>query len=204
MRTIWLLLCGVMVCFGAACTQKATFDHKKGEAMVEETSGNKKKDTPGGSPINYENAMKIMGERFGKDSLIAIATTDGKRLYNRIVDAYYENGAFYVSTSAASNKMKHIAINPEVAIGAVDWFSGHGVGKNLGWVLEPQNAEIRAKLRKAFVWYDSANNEQDKNCIILEIRLTDGMLIKDHHAIRYQIDFSNESALLSENWGAFV
>jgi hypothetical protein len=152
----------------------------------------------------FNNAMGIMTERFGKDSLIAIATTDGEQLFNRIVDAYYENGAFYVSTYALSHKMNQIDANPQVAICAVDWFSGHGVGKNLGWVLEPCNADIRAKLRDAFVWYDQANNEQDRNCCILEIRLTDGMLIKDHHAIRYQIDFLNQTALLSENGGAFV
>ena len=152
---------------------------------------------------NYENAASIMTERFGKDSLIAIATTDGKRLYNRMVDAYYENGTFYISTNALSNKVKQVEVNSEVAVCAVDWFSGHGIGKNLGWVLDPQNAEIRAKLREAFVWYDAVNNEQDKNCCILEIRLTDGMLIKDHHAIRYLIDFTNKSALLSENGGEF-
>ena len=153
---------------------------------------------------NYENAMNVMAERFGKDSLIAIATTDGKRLHNRMVDAYFENGAFYVSTYALSNKMKQIESNPEVAVCAVDWFSGHGNGRNLGWVLDPKNAEIRLKLREAFsAWYDHANNEQDENCCILEIRLTDGMLIKDHHAVRYQIDFTNKSALLSENWGEF-
>ena len=152
---------------------------------------------------SFENAMNIMAERFGKDSLIAIATSDGERLYNRIVDAYYENGAFFISTNALSNKMKQIEVNSEVAVCAVDWFSGHGTGKNLGWVLEPQNEEIRSKLREAFVWYDDANDEQDKNCSILEIRLTDGMLIKDHHAVRYQIDFLNRSALLSENWGEF-
>jgi hypothetical protein len=152
---------------------------------------------------NYENAMNIMTERFGKDSLIAVATTDGTRLFNRMVDAYYENGAFYVSTYSLSNKMRQIDGNPDVAVCAVDWFSGHGIGTNLGWVLKPENAEIRAKLRSAFDWYDFANNEQDENCCILEIRLTDGMLIKDHHAIRYQIDFANESALLSENWGEF-
>jgi len=135
---------------------------------------------------NYENAINIMAERFGKDSLIAIATKDGERLHNRMVDAYYENGSFYVSTYALSNKMRQIEAHPDVAVCAVDWFSGHGAGKNLGWVLEPQNAEIRSKLREAFEWYDHANNEQDNNCCILEIRLTDGMLIKDHHAIRYQ------------------
>jgi len=152
---------------------------------------------------NYENAISIMTERFGKDNLIAIATTDGERLYNRIVDAYYENGAFYVSTHALSSKMMQIESNPEVAVCAVDWFSGHGKGKNLGWVMVPQNTDIRLKLREAFEWYDFANNEEDINCCILEIRLTDGMLIKDHHAIRYQIDFENESALLSVNGGEF-
>ena len=152
----------------------------------------------------YENAMSIMTERFGKDSLIAIATTDGERLYNRMVDAFYEDGAFYVSTNALSSKVKQSEMNPNVAVCAIDWFSGHGTGKNLGWVLDPKNAEIRSKLREAFSeWYDHANNEQDKNCCILEIRLTDGMLIKDHHAVRYQIDFENKSALVSENWGEF-
>jgi len=147
--------------------------------------------------------MIIMNERFGKDSLIAVATIEKERLFNRIVDAYYENGAFYISTNALSGKITHIKEHPEVAVCAVDWFSGHGIAKNLGWVLTPQNAEIRGKLRAAFEWYDHANNEQDENCCILEIRLTDGMLIKDHHAIRYQIDFLNQSALLSENWGEF-
>lgn len=152
---------------------------------------------------NYKDAVNIMTQRFGKDSLIAVATTDGECLYNRMVDAYYDDGAFYISTNALSNKVKQIELKPQVAVCAVDWFSGHGNGRNLGWVLDPQNAEIRAKLREAFVWYDEVNNEQDPNCCILEIRLTDGMLIKDHHAIRYQIDFANKEALLSENWGEF-
>jgi len=152
---------------------------------------------------NYEKAMGIMTERFGKDILIAVATTDGERMYNRIVDAYYENGSFYISSHGLSNKMKQVESNPEVAICAVDWFSGHGSGRNLGWILDPKNAELRVKLREAFVWFDDANDENDKNCCILEIRLTEGMLIKDHHAVRYKIDFENKSALLSENWGEF-
>lgn len=151
----------------------------------------------------YDDAARIMQERFGKDTLIAIATTDGERMYNRMVDAYYEDGAFYVSTNTLSNKMRQIERHPCVAVCAVDWFSGHGEGRNLGWVLDPKNARIRAKLREAFAWYDAANDEQDQNCCILELRLTDGMLIKEHHAIRYQIDFTHKSALRSENWGAF-
>jgi hypothetical protein len=37
---------------------------------------------------NFENAMEIMVDRFGKDNLIAIATTDGKQLYNRILAVF--------------------------------------------------------------------------------------------------------------------
>ena len=152
----------------------------------------------------FKTAMEIMVERFGKDNVIAVATTDGERLYNRIVDAYFEDGSFYISTNGKSSKMKQIEGYPEVAVCAVDWFSGHGTGRNLGWVMKPENADIRLKLREAFAaWYDFANNEQDENCCILEIRLTDGMLIKDHNAIRYQIDFPNKTAKLSENWGEF-
>ncbi len=153
---------------------------------------------------NYENAMQIMTERFSKDSLIALATMDDNGMHNRIVDAYYEDGAFYVVTYLPSNKMQQIIKSPNVAICSIDWFNGHGVGENIGWVLEPKNAEIRLKLREAFsAWYDDANNEQDENCCILKIRLVDGMLIKDHHAVRYQIDFVNKSAKVSENWGEF-
>ena len=152
----------------------------------------------------YETAMNIMAERFGKDTLIAIATTEEGALRNRMVDAYYEDGAFYVATYGLSNKMRQIEKNPDVAVCSADWFSGQGIGENLGWALAPENAEIRLKLREAFaVWYDLANNEQDKNCCFLKIRLTTGMLIKDHHALRYQIDFTGKSAKLSENWGEF-
>ncbi len=146
----------------------------------------------------FNESTKIMVDRFSKDSILAVATTDGKHLYNRMVDAIYVDGSFYLTSNSLSNKIVQIESHPEVAVCAVDWFTGHGIGKNLGWVLEPKNQEIRAKLREAFsAWYDHAINEEDKNSCILEIRLTDGLLIKDHNKIRYQIDFSNKSAVLS-------
>ena len=42
--------------------------------------------------------------------------------YVRYVNAYYENGAFYIITYALSNKMIHIENNSTVAI-AGDWFT---------------------------------------------------------------------------------
>ena len=40
------------------------------------------------------DAEQIMGERFGKDTIIALATTENGVPYVRYLNAYYENGAF--------------------------------------------------------------------------------------------------------------
>ncbi len=134
-------------------------------------------------------ARKIMNDRFHKDSLIALATIEGTTPHVRTVNSYYEDGSFYVITYALSNKMKQLADNPAVAI-CGDWFTAHGVGENLGWILDKKNADIANKLRTAFSsWYSNGHtNEADPNTVILHIRLTDGVLL--HHGTRFDIDFT--------------
>ena len=158
----------------------------------------------------YEEGLKLLDEKFGnnKDNIISLATiareinTDGNpHPVVRDVDAYYENGAFYVVTYAQSNKMQQIAQNPEVAITVgAQWFNALGTGENLGWVLDPKNTDIRAKLRTAFAaWYEMANNENDENCCVLAIRLTKGTLNINHWEKLYHMDFVNETDM--ENGG---
>ncbi|MDY5014656.1 MAG: pyridoxamine 5'-phosphate oxidase family protein, partial [Eubacteriales bacterium] len=53
-------------------------------------------------------AEKKMAERFGKDTIISLATTEDNMPYVRYVNAYYENGAFYIITYALSNKMRQL------------------------------------------------------------------------------------------------
>ena len=60
-------------------------------------------------------AKKIMMERFGKDTVIALATIEKEVPYVRYVNAYYENGAFYI-----------------VAI-AGERFTAYGKGSNWGY-----------------------------------------------------------------------
>ena len=55
-----------------------------------------------------EDTEKIMSERFGKDTIIALATVENEVPFVRYVNAYYENGAFYIITYALSNKMRHL------------------------------------------------------------------------------------------------
>ena len=79
-----------------------------------------------------QEAQEIMNERFGHDTLIGLATIDDNIPSVRAVNAYYENGAFYVITYGLSNKMKQMEKNSNVGI-CGDWFTAHGKGVNLGW-----------------------------------------------------------------------
>ena len=64
--------------------------------------------------LNAESE-KIMNERFSKDNIIALATIDGDMPAVRYVNAYYEDGAFYVITYGCSNKMKQVGKNPNIS-----------------------------------------------------------------------------------------
>ena len=130
-----------------------------------------------------------MLERFGKDSIIALATTVDDKPYVRSVNSFYDAGAFYVLTYGLSNKMKHIAKNPNVAISG-DWFIASGKGINLGYFGKKENEIIANKMRVAFSeWIDNGhNNFEDENTCILQIKLIDGLLLS--HGTRFEIDFT--------------
>jgi general stress protein 26 len=136
-----------------------------------------------------DEIKQIMKVRFGHDTVLSVATMDGDRPNARMVNAYYEDGAFYTITYALSGKMQQIAKNPTVAV-CGEWFTAHGTASNLGYVLSPSNTEIIAKLRKAFAeWYNNGHtDESDPNTCILQIKLTDGLLF--NHGTRYEIDFT--------------
>lgn len=136
-----------------------------------------------------QKAREIMIERFQRDTILALATAEGTTPWVRGVNSYYEDGSFYVITHSRSNKMRHIAANPVVAVSG-EWFTAHGIGENLGYVLDPKNALLIQKLRATFTeWYGNGHvDESDPNTVILRIRLTNGILFS--HGTRYDIDFS--------------
>ena len=131
----------------------------------------------------------ILKERFGEDSIIALATAIDNTPCVRSVDAFYENRAFYVLTHGLSNKMKQIERNPIVALSG-EWFTAQGKGVNLGYFGKPENARIAEKMRDVFsAWINNGhNNFEDTNTCILCIELTSGILFSN--GTRYEIDFT--------------
>jgi len=136
-----------------------------------------------------KEAEEILIERFGKDSIIALATAVDNMPYVRSVDAFYFERAFYVLTYGLSNKMKQIKANPNVALSG-DWFTAHGKGLDLGYFGKDENKIIAEKMKAIFSeWIDNGhNNFDDVNTCILRIELTDGVLFS--HGTRYEIDFT--------------
>lgn len=134
-------------------------------------------------------AEKILEERFGKDSIIALATADNNIPYVRNVNAFYENGSFYVLTYGLSEKMKQLRKNPAAAISG-EWFSAHGKAVDMGYFGKEENRAAAEKMRSVFAqWIDNGhNNFEDENTIILRIDLTDGVLFSN--GTRYDLDFS--------------
>ncbi len=154
----------------------------------------------------YENAIKLLEERCGngKDVDIALATislspgsSGNPRPAVRMVCAYYEDGAFYISTDATKNKMLQIEKNNEVAVAGLDWCTFQGIAENLGWVKDEKNVEIRANFKKVFGWFDEVGDEDNPNSIVLRVTLTEGTII-DHESkygdLKYEIDFIRKTA----------
>lgn len=109
---------------------------------------------------------------------MALATVAKGKPWVRNVDAYYEDGTFYVITYALSNKMQQIAKEPAVAL-AGEWFTAQGIGKNLGFVGKTENLPLMNKLCRVFAgWIDNGHTTlADENTCILRIRITSGVLL---------------------------
>ena len=152
----------------------------------------------------YENAMKLMEDFCGndKDTLIALATISlspnaegNARPVVRMVNSYYEDGAFYISTGAKKNKMFEIEKNNEVSVCGLDLFAVQGIAENLGWVKDEKNSEVRAKMKKIFPWFTDHANEDDPSSIVLRITLTSGTITDNEQKYgvwQYKVDFTKK------------
>jgi len=142
----------------------------------------------------YKEALKILEERFGCDTLISLATIADNQPYVRIVDGYYRDRAFYVITHRLSNKMKQIGKAPQVAV-CGEWFTALGKAVDVGHPLDAEHRQLIETLREVFSsWYSNGHvDEVDTNTCILKVELLSGVLY--NQGCRYELDFVNGTLL---------
>ncbi len=130
--------------------------------------------------------IKIMNKRFGHDCLIALATCENNIPTVSTLNAYYENGAFYIMTSAVSKTIRQIENNPDVAV-SDEIFSAHGKAANLGCLCQEDNKEISDRLREIFFKFNYLTRNDPDNIHIIRVFLTHGTLISEGR--KYNINF---------------
>lgn len=91
----------------------------------------------------------LMKERFGKDSILSLATCVEGVPYVRTVNGYYEDGAFYIITYGLSNKMKQLEKNPLLAVSRGVVHSSRNWRKPRIYIQRKQSAHS-GKIEKGF------------------------------------------------------
>ncbi|MEA5040224.1 MAG: pyridoxamine 5'-phosphate oxidase family protein [Clostridiaceae bacterium] len=136
----------------------------------------------------YQECLRTMEELFAHDCQFALATSRENIPSVRCVDMLYDDGAFFVVTYAASQKIREISDNPNVSF-CRDMYRFSGKAQNIGHPLRPENAAIREKLTEAFkTWYFRHNDEGDADMCYVKIILANGFFHKD--GTGWAVDFS--------------
>lgn len=143
---------------------------------------------------SFEAAQRAMTALFAKDSQFALATAMENIPSVRYVDTFYDEGCFYIVTSAASRKVHEISENPHVSLCSRKMHAFSGIAENIGHPLRPENRKIREKLIHAFEpWYFKHNDEKDENLCFVRVKLESGFLQKN--GTGYKVNFAQKTAV---------
>ncbi|MGN1040782.1 MAG: hypothetical protein ACI4QL_05075 [Candidatus Fimimonas sp.] len=140
----------------------------------------------------YARALEVMKENFSHMTIMSLGTCAHGVVSVREVNTYYKDGKMYVLSKKTNTLMHDIDICPSVGLchGAHNM---RGIARDLGHPLEPQNAELRKKLKKEFsLNYDEYVTEDNPDMRIVEITLTSAETFTRYH--RYEIDYVAQTA----------
>ena len=141
--------------------------------------------------VSYEESLKVLDELFSKDCQFTLATAKDNVPSIRVIDTYYNDGAFYVVTYAKSQKVIEMSENKKVAL-CKDIYRFSGSAHLLGHPLKEENKNIRSKLIDVFApWYFKHNDENDENMCFIKIVPDSGFFYKDGKG--YKVDFQTQT-----------
>lgn len=135
----------------------------------------------------YSESLEVMSVLFAKDYHFALATVKNNVPSIRFIDAFFDDGVFYIVTYSKSQKVEELTQNSNVSLcNRLYRFSGKAY--NIGHPTLTENKEIREKLIKVFEpWYFEHNNENDENMCYVKVELEQGFFYKD--GTGYKVNF---------------
>ena len=139
----------------------------------------------------YQDAIDTAIDLFAKDNIFAMATSNGQVPSVRMVDAYLEDGAFYLVTHSTSRKVQEIEVNPNVSLSKeIHRFFGSAV--NLGHPFAEGNEDIKAKIAELLPnrFFDRLDPNDD-TLTIIRVDLTTGFFYKD--GLGYDVNFTKRT-----------
>ena len=140
----------------------------------------------------YKRALEVMEENFSHMVEMSLASSANGEVAVRDVHAYYHEGKMYLLSKTTNTFMHHIAVCPNVGL-CHGSHNMQGVAKSLGHPCEPQNADLRKRLKKQFsLNYTDYVTESNPDMRIVEITLTKAETYTRYH--RYEIDFVAQKA----------
>lgn len=135
----------------------------------------------------FDRAREVMQDNFGHVVEMSLASCVDNNVTVRDVNAYYDDGKFYVLSKQGNSLMHDIAANPRVAL-CHGSHNVYGTAQSLGHPLEAKNAALRKKLKRQFsLNYDEYVTEHNPEMRIVEITVTAAETFTRYH--RYEIDF---------------
>lgn len=155
--------------------------------------------------MNYfEHATTLLEKQLGYSAVISLATCAGVEVTVRNVDACYRDGAVYIFTYKNSQKMRQLAIQPNVGLcksynRTRPFYEGllqaTGIGKDIG---HPRGHQLKGTLQDIFDSESSSNIDWDNpQARILKITLTTAIIYDGEY--KYSMDFITQEAERTEH-----
>lgn len=130
---------------------------------------------------------------FGKDRIMAMATSVDDTPTVRIIDTYYWNQSLYIVSHAGTMKVKELMRNKHVSLcTGLHEFQGEAI--NIGHLLKEENKELRELLIDAFSnWYFAHNDETDPKMCFVRVKLNHAFIHFNKNG--YHVDFNTKEVI---------
>ena len=135
----------------------------------------------------FEKSVAVLGELFAQSSEFVLATVRGDVPAQRVVRAFYDDGAFWILTHARSNKVQEIEHNSSVSLcREFHVFSGsaHFMGE--------EQTEPALWNRPAERWYFIPSDDKAEEMGYLRVNVKRAFFHKD--GVGYKVDFAAQTA----------